>query len=164
MTEKQDKLNQTIGVLARREVEARLLGPLISALCDAFGRQEVLSVIEKTVIDIARKQGAELADEYGHTSDAFLETLSFWRQDNALEIDILTHNEQQLDFNVTRCRYAEMYRALGLEEYGALLSCNRDLALIEGFDENVTLERSQTIMGGAECCMFRYDFSAVQKR
>jgi hypothetical protein len=52
-----------------------------------------------------------------------------------------------------------MYKALGMEEYGAVLSCNRDLALIDGFDKGVELVRDQTIMGGASCCTFRYDFS-----
>jgi uncharacterized protein YciU (UPF0263 family) len=158
-----DQLNKTIGVLARRETEARLMAPLIDALSKAFGREEVLAVIRDTVIKIAHDQGAALAKEYGTSSDAFLETLSFWRQDGALEIDILSHSEEQLDFNVTRCRYAEMYKALGMEEYGAVLSCNRDLALIEGFDEGVKLDRDQTIMGGASCCTFRYDFSNADK-
>ena len=158
-----DQLNKTIGVLARRETEARLMAPLIDALSKAFGREEVLAVIRDTVIKIAHDQGAALAKEYSTSSDAFLETLSFWRQDGALEIDILSHTEEQLDFNVTRCRYAEMYKALGMEEYGAVLSCNRDLALIEGFDEGVKLDREQTIMGGASCCTFRYDFSNADK-
>ncbi len=158
-----DQLNKTIGVLARRETEARLMAPLIEALSQAFGREEVLAVIRDTIIKIAHDQGATLAKEYGTSSDAFLETLSFWRQDNALEIDILNHTETQLDFNVTRCRYAEMYKALGMEEFGAVLSCNRDLALIEGFDEGVKLDRDQTIMGGASCCTFRYDFSKSEK-
>ena len=75
----------------------------------------------------------------------------------------MNHTQTQLDFNVTRCRYAEMYKALGMEEYGAVLSCNRDLAVIDGFDNRVELERAQTIMSGASCCTFRYDFSkAIQ--
>jgi hypothetical protein len=59
-------------------------------------------------------------------------------------------------FNVTRCRYAEMYRALGIPELGALLSCNRDAALIAGFNPDIKLIRSQTIMEGAPFCDFRY--------
>ena len=108
-----DQLNEAIGVLARRETEARLMAPLIEALSQAFGREEVLAVIRDTVIKIAHGQGA-LADKYGTSSDGFLQSLAAWRQDNALEIDILQHTKTQLDFNVTRCRYAEMYRALGM--------------------------------------------------
>ena len=46
--------------------------------------------------------------------------------------------------------------ALGIPELGAVLSCNRDAALIEGFNPSVTLVRTQTIMEGAPCCDFRY--------
>ncbi len=69
----------------------------------------------------------------------FWTSLAAWRQDDALEIDIVNHTPTQLDFNVTRCRYSEMYKALGMEEYGAVLSCNRDLAVIDGFDNRVEL-------------------------
>jgi hypothetical protein len=50
-----------------------------------------------------------------------------------------------------------MYRALGVPELGALLSCNRDAALIEGFNPAVKLTRTQTIMNGASFCDFRYE-------
>jgi len=49
-----------------------------------------------------------------------------------------------------------MYRALGIPELGALLSCNRDFALIQGFNPDVDLTRTQTIMEGAPFCNFRY--------
>ena len=61
-----------------------------------------------------------------------------------------------LYYNVTRCRYAEMYRELGIPELGAILSCNRDAALIEGFNPLVQLTRTQTLLGGASHCDFRY--------
>ena len=64
--------------------------------------------------------------------------------------------DEVLAFDVTRCRYAEMYRALGIPELGAVLSCNRDAALIEGFNPEVHFSRTQTIMGGASHCDFRY--------
>ena len=60
------------------------------------------------------------------------------------------------DFDVTRCRYAEMYRALGIPELGAVLSCGRDFALGAGFNPDLKLTRSQTIMDGAPRCDFRY--------
>ena len=58
--------------------------------------------------------------------------------------------------NVTRCRYSEMYRDLGLGDLGAVLSCNRDGAFCEGYDPRLELTRTQTIMSGASHCNFRY--------
>ena len=62
----------------------------------------------------------------------------------------------RLSFDVTRCKYAEMYRALGLADLGASLSCVRDFALVEGFNPAITLERTQTLMQGAPHCDFRF--------
>lgn len=45
-----------------------------------------------------------------------------------------------------------MYRELGIPELGAVLSCNRDFSLIEGYNKDVELTRTQTLMGGAACC------------
>lgn len=152
-----DTLNARIGVLTRREVEARILAPLIDALGDAFGREAVIEVVRETIIRIAQEQGAALAHSMSDDSlPAFADSLRFWTQDNALEIEVLAQDEDRFDFNVTRCRYAELYRSLGIPELGAVLSCNRDWALIQGFNPTVELERTQTIMQGAPACDFRY--------
>ena len=157
-----DNLNAEIGVLTRREVEARLLKPLISALSARFGEGEVLEVVRETIIQLAQQQGAELAQLLGDNSaGAFNEGLQFWRKGGAMELEILEQNEERLSFNVTRCRYAELYRALGMEELGAVLSCNRDFSLIAGFNPSAELSRTQTIMGGATHCNFRYKFQVA---
>lgn len=152
-----DTLNARIGVLTRREVEARLLAPLIDALGQEFGRERVIEVVRETIIRIAEEQGAALAQSMGSDGlPAFADSTRFWTQDNALEIEVLARSEAAYDFNVTRCRYAELYRALGVPELGAVFSCNRDGALIEGFNPDVEFTRTQTIMEGAPFCDFRY--------
>ena len=154
-----DTLTQRIGVLARREVEARILAPIIEALAKEFGRDEVIAIVRDTIIGIAQEQGAALAKTMGgNDANHFLDSLQYWTKDNALEIDVLENNQQKLSFNVIRCRYAEMYRALGVPELGAIFSCNRDFALIDGFNETASLTRTQTIMQGADHCNFRYRF------
>lgn len=159
-----DTLTQKIGVLTRREVEARILAPIIEALGEQFGRTEVISIVKDTIIALAQQQGRDLAHAMGgDDSNAFLDSLQYWTQDDALHLDILEHNDEHLHFNVTRCRYAEMYRALGIPELGAVLSCNRDFALIDGFNENAQLTRTQTLMQGASHCNFRYHFPKPQE-
>ncbi len=155
-----DNLNE-IGVLRRREIEARILAPFVEALADTFDRQIVLEVLRDTVIRVARQQGGELAQSMGDSGlESFSETLPAWTQDEALSIEVLEKNAGRFSFDVTRCRYAEMYHALGTPELGALLSCNRDAALIEGFNPQAQLTRTQTIMEGAASCDFRYRLSS----
>jgi predicted ArsR family transcriptional regulator len=155
-----DMLNRRIGVLNRREVEARLLAPLIDALGERFGRDEVVEVIRTTIAGIAVTQGAELAQQAGGDSiPLFADSMDAWIQDNALEIEVLASDAQRFEFNVTRCRYAELYRALGVPELGAIFSCNRDGALMAGFNPEVNFVRTQTIMQGAAYCDFRYQLA-----
>jgi hypothetical protein len=54
-----------------------------------------------------------------------------------------------------------MYRALGLGDLGASLSCQRDFALVEGFNPAIALDRTQTLMEGAPFCDFRFRTRAV---
>jgi len=147
-----------IGVLKRRTIEARIVAPLVQAFAKEFGEQRVYEIARSVVTGIAREQGAGLAASAGgNTLPQFAGTLDRWTADDALKIDVLEQSEQRFDFNVVRCRYAEMYRELGIPELGAILSCNRDGALVEGFNGDVQLTRTQTIMGGATHCDFRYE-------
>jgi hypothetical protein len=153
---KPDTLN-TIGVLTRREVEARLLGPLIDALAQTTDRAQVIATVRETIAQIARTQGADMARDYGAaTLENFADSLKLWTKDDALIIEVVAQDARNFGFNVTRCRYAELYRELGMAELGAVLSCNRDAALIEGFSADIQLTRTQTIMEGASHCDFRY--------
>lgn len=147
----------SIGVLRRREIEARIVGPLLEALGAEFGHEAVLRVARATIVRIAQEQGQALVGRVGGDSLAhFEQTMSAWTQDDALQIEVVERDAHRFGFNVTRCRYAELYRALGIPELGAVLSCNRDFALIEGFNPDVELTRTQTIMQGAAFCDFRY--------
>ena len=152
-----DNLNE-IGVLRRREIEARILMPVLEALGAEFGREHVQRIARDVVVDVAHRQGHELAERMGGNSlDDFARALDDWKKGDAYRMDVLEQTPERFSFNVTRCRYAEMYRALGIPEMGALLSCNRDASLVEGFNPDVQLTRTQTIMGGATHCDFRFE-------
>jgi hypothetical protein len=151
-----DRLN-AVGVLTRREIEARILAPVVDVLGRRVGRDEVIAIVRDVVVGIAHEQGRAMAEARGDRSlTSFAGALEPWARDGALEMQVGEQSDERLSFDVTRCRYAEMYRALGIPEPGAVLSCNRDAALIEGFNPAVTLTRTETIMQGGACGDFRY--------
>ena len=151
-----DTLNE-VGVIKRREIEARILAPLIGAFAAEFGRERVLEIARRVIVQIAREQGRSLADQMGGNSLAhFAKSKENWVKGDALSMEVRQVTDAAYDFDVTRCRYAEMYRVLGIPELGAVLSCGRDFALGEGFNPDLKLTRTQTIMEGAPCCDFRY--------
>lgn len=148
----------TLTHLARREAQAPLVVALIRRFAKAVGEDEALEMASEVIRADAVRSGADLARSYSGSS---LDTLrqvveEVWAQDGALEIAHAELTEDSLSFDVTRCGYAEMYRRLGLEELGVTLSCQRDFAFNEGFNPQIRLERSQTIMEGAPFCNFRY--------
>lgn len=151
-----DMLNE-IGVLRRREIEARIIAPLINAFAAEFGRERVIEIAKRVIVEIARQQGKALANQVGGDTLAhFAGSKDAWVKGGALETQLLQVTDTAYDFNVTRCRYAEMYQGLGIPELGGVLSCGRDFALGEGFNPNLKLTRTQTIMEGAPFCDFRY--------
>jgi hypothetical protein len=144
-------------LLQQREIEAQIVGPLIRAVIAELGETKALELVRGVITELARNSGAALAQALGEaTLTAFAHGLDRWKEGGALEIDVLEQSPERLSFNVTRCRYAEMYRALGLADLGASLSCQRDFALVEGFSPDISLTRTQTIMQGAPHCDFRF--------
>ncbi len=148
---------ESLTLLERREIEARIVGPLIRAVIEEMGEERALELVRGVVSNLAREAGSEMARAFGSASlVAFAGCLDRWKAGGALEIDLLEASDERLEFNVTRCRFAEMYRALGLADLGASLSCQRDFALVEGFNPSIKLTRTQTLMEGAPFCDFRF--------
>jgi hypothetical protein len=144
-------------LLQQREIEARIVGPLVRAFAQELGQERTLAILRRVITELARQAGADLARTLGEASlEAFARTLGRWRENDALELDVIEQSPDRLSFNVVRCRYAEMYRELGMADLGASLSCQRDYALAEGFSSEIQLTRTQTIMQGAPFCDFRF--------
>ncbi|MGY9074984.1 MAG: L-2-amino-thiazoline-4-carboxylic acid hydrolase [Acidimicrobiales bacterium] len=152
-----DTLND-IGVLKRREIEARIVAPLIQRLGEEFGHDKVTELAREVVVAVAQEQGGQLAEAMGGNDLSFFaNSMDNWTKGGALETEVVEQTNTVFAFNVTRCQYAEMYKALGIPELGALFSCNRDGTMVEGFNPEITFTRTQTIMGGASHCDFVYE-------
>jgi hypothetical protein len=74
-------------------------------------------------------------------------------------VEMRRHDKEALEFDVTQCRFAEFFRALGEPEIGALLICETDFDIAAAGGGDVSLTRDQTIMQGAPSCTFRYRFA-----
>ena len=147
-----------LGILARRRIEAAIIAPIYDEMRQAFGEEKARDILRRAIRRAAIDAGAEMASraEGGADLESFKAILPLWTKDDALTIEVIDDRPGVLDFNVKRCRYAETYRAMGLGDIGDILSCNRDGAFCEGYDPRIKLTRTQTIMGGASHCDFRY--------
>jgi len=157
-------------LLERRRIEAQFAKAIFDVLAEESGRDRAVEILSKAVIRLAIAAGEAFAGQTRGQQDkvqedpagllAYADILALWQQDGALTVDLKVKENDRLEFDVKRCRYAEMYRELGMADLGRILSCNRDGAFCTGFNPAIRLTRTQTIMEGAECCDFRY---AVEK-
>ena len=99
----------------------------------------------------------------GTSIESFVALQYLWEKDDALRIEVVNNDHYQYNYNVHRCRYAEMYQEMGLADIGFLLSCNRDSKFIEGYAPNVKLTRPHTVMNGDGFCDFRYQLQEETK-
>ncbi|WP_323008723.1 L-2-amino-thiazoline-4-carboxylic acid hydrolase [Paracoccus sp. (in: a-proteobacteria)] len=145
-------------IIERRRIEAQILKNVHEVIEARSGLPEADAIIGEAVTQSAIEQGKEFAARLDHAPDLqdFADILPNWTKGGSLEIDMLHTSAERLEFNVTRCRYAEMYREMGLGRIGHLLSCNRDGDFCIGYNPQMELTRTQTIMKGASHCDFRY--------
>ncbi|VFR19701.1 L-2-amino-thiazoline-4-carboxylic acid hydrolase [plant metagenome] len=147
-----------LGILARRRIEAEIIKPIYEILVREFGKEKAGAVIGEAVSNAAVQAGRQFAarEPQGANLRTFAGLQHLWTKDDALRIEVLNASDTEFDYDVKRCRYAEMYHEMGLGDIGHLLSCNRDAEFIVGYDPSVTMTRSTTIMSGAARCDFRY--------
>jgi hypothetical protein len=146
-----------ISHLQRRRIESRVLIPFIAACREKFGDAATKELVVATIRRLAVEDGARWAEAYGRDLPALKNVAEkVWAGGGSLDVDMVAAGDDRLDFNVTRCRYAEFYKELGLADLGYLVHCNRDHAMIGGFNPDLKLTRTQTVMEGASHCDFRF--------
>lgn len=151
-----------LSMIEKRRIEAEILKHVYEQLKESHGIDVARSTIGEAVRRSALEQAARFAAQSpeGPSLQGFIALQPLWTAEGALTVEEIGRTETTYDFNVVRCRYSEMYKAMGLGEIGALLSCQRDGTFCEGYDPKLKLERTQTIMQGASHCDFRFTYEA----
>jgi hypothetical protein len=143
--------------LQRRKIEGRVLIPFIQACREQFGEAATRDLVLTTIRKIGASEGEQWATHFGSGLAALQRVAEdVWAAGGAMDIEVIQQTMDHFDFNVTRCGYAAFYKELGLADVGALVHCSRDHAMAAGFDSDIELVRSGTIMEGKPCCDFRY--------
>jgi hypothetical protein len=153
-----------ISILDQRRIEAKFAGELLRTLAQELGDVPARALLRRAITEMAHAAGRDAAartpgNEDGSKPpdlDDYAAILPLWQKDDGIKIEWVERTSEKLSFNVTRCRYAESYREMGLGDLGDTLSCNRDGEFCHGYNPAIRFERTQTIMGGAKFCDFRY--------
>jgi hypothetical protein len=151
-----------ISLLDKTRVQAQVLVPVLRALRAELGKDKADAIVRQALREWSRQLFAAIGEGIeGSPRRKWATVQSAWIEvsESEVEFEILRHDQEALDIDVTRCRFAEFFRALGEPDLGALLICEADFDIAAASGGEVSLERAQTIMQGAPRCPFRYRFA-----
>ncbi|WP_407155228.1 L-2-amino-thiazoline-4-carboxylic acid hydrolase [Bradyrhizobium sp. STM 3557] len=148
----------SIPVIEQAKIQAQVLVPLMKALQAELGEARANALVRRTLRDLYRRYGEEFwqSRPEKNLGQAMASAFATYARDEALDYRVIAQSADACEIDVTACRYAEFYKALGEPELGFLLVCSADFDTAAGFGDDVTLTRTQTIMQGASHCDFRY--------
>lgn len=151
-----------ISLLDKTRIQAQVLVPVLRALRAELGRDKADAIVKQALRDWSKQLFAAIGDGIEGSPRrkwATMQSALNEVTEREVEFEIRRHDKEALDIDVTRCRFAEFFRALGEPELGALLVCETDVEAAAAGDGEVSFERAQTIMQGAPSCTFRYKFA-----
>ena len=151
-----------LSLLDKIKMQAQVLVPVLRALRAELGEEKANALVRQALRDWSKQLFAAIGDSIEGSPRRKWATLRSALDDvtaQEVEFAILRQDKETLDIDVTHCRFAEFFRALGEPELGSLLICATDVDILAPSEGAVSLERAQTIMQGAPSCTFRYKFA-----
>jgi L-2-amino-thiazoline-4-carboxylic acid hydrolase len=155
-------VDPNLSLLDKTRIQAQVLVPVLRALRSELGKDKADAVAKQALRDWSKQLFAAIGDGIAGSPRkkwAAIQSVFGEISGREVEVEILRHDKEALDIDVTRCRFAEFFRALGEPELGALLICEADFDIAATGGSDVSLTREQTIMQGAPSCTFRYRFA-----
>ncbi|MEO8559260.1 MAG: L-2-amino-thiazoline-4-carboxylic acid hydrolase [Rhodospirillales bacterium] len=148
----------SVSVIEQAKIQAQVLVPLVKTLQAELGEEKANALVRRALGELYRGYGeafwrAKNESDLGKAVGSAFKTFG---SGGALDYEVREQSQDAFAIDVTGCRYAEFYQALGEPELGFLLVCSADFPMAEGFGGDVKLSRSQTIMQGHSHCDFRY--------
>jgi len=155
-------VDPNISMWDKTRIQAQVLVPVMRALRAEIGKEKADAIVKDALRDWSKQLFAAIGNDVeGNPRRKWVAMQGAFNDVTEREVtfDILRKDKQALHINVTSCRFAEFFRALGEPELGALLLCHADVDIAAAAGGKVSLDRSQTIMQGAPSCTFRYKFA-----
>ena len=157
-----------LSLLDEVELQAAVIVPVLRALRAEIGKAKA----DKIVGDALRQWAGDLYRRIGEAKPGTPRQKwdAVWAEDmrprigDAVDRDMLKDDGTVREYNVTRCSYAEFFKALGEPELGGILLCDSDFHIADVGGADVEFRRTQTIMQGAAYCDFRYRFRQAGSR
>jgi len=124
-----------VSIIEQAKIQAQVLVPLVKALQAELGEARANALVRSTLGDLYRRYGEEFARAKNERNLGKVMASAFatYARDDALDYRVLEQSEDAFAMDVTGCRYAEFYRALGEPETRLPLGLQRGFSDRRGF-------------------------------
>ena len=151
-----------LSLLDKTRIQAQVVVPVLRALRAELGKERADTIVREALRGWSKQLFAAIGEQVEGSSRrkwAAMHTALAEVTEQEVTVEMRRHDEEALEFDVTHCRFAEFFRALGEPELGALLICETDFDIAAAGGDAVSLTRDRTLMQGAPSCTFRYRFA-----
>jgi len=149
-------------LLDKTRIQAQVLVPVLRALRSELGKAKADAIVKEALRAWSKQLFAAIGERIDGSPRhkwAAMHSAMAEITEQDVTVDMRRNDKDALEFDITHCRYAQFFRALGEPELGALLICETDFDIAAAGGGEVTFSRDQTIMRGAPSCTFRYKFA-----
>lgn len=138
-------------ILEAVKIQARAVIPIVKAMEQELGKERALAIVGNAIAnDYAKWQARRIQARNVHPRSSGAPSQF------PVESEVVEDTETTFGVNMTKCRFAEYFKAIGEPEIGALLTCGVDFANEESLRPDWKFDRTQTLMQGAPFCDFRW--------
>lgn len=158
-------IDPKLSLLDKTRIQAQVLVPVLRALRSELGKEKADTIVKQALRDWSKPLFAAVGDGVDGSPRrkwAAMHTAMAEISAQEVTVEMRRRDKEALEFDVTRCRFADFFRALDEPDLGALLLCATDVDIAAAGAGEVTFTREQTIMQGAPSCTFRYRFAPRQ--
>src|SRR5438045_8543928 len=109
-------VNPNVSLLDKTRMQAQILVPVLRALRTELGKDKADAIVKQALRDWSKQLFAAIGDGIEGSPRrkwAAIQSVFGEVSGREVEVEILRHDEEALELDVTRCRFTEFCRALG---------------------------------------------------
>ena len=118
-----------LSLLDKTRIQAQVLVPVLRVLRAELGREKADAIVKEALRGWSKELFAAIGDSVDGSPRrkwAAMHSAMAEATEQDVTVEMRRHDKEALEFDITHCRFAEFFRALGEPELGALLICETD--------------------------------------
>jgi hypothetical protein len=131
-----------LSLLDKTRIQAQVLVPVLRALRVELGKEKADAIVRQALRDWSKQLFATVGESVEGSPRrkwAAMQTALTEITEREVTFEIIRDDKEALEFDVTHCRFAEFFRALGEPELGELLVCATDFDIVAAGGSDVGL-------------------------